>query len=231
MEPVPADAGAPASARLRPEAYPGDAEIVARVRAGDAALFEVLMRRYNVRLYRAVRSVLRDEAEVEDVMQQAYLRAYAALGEFEGLSSFSTWLLRIGFNEALQRLRGRRRVSPVELEEGTEGSMDGQPSPEERAASRQALGLLEGAIDRLPPIHRTVIMLRDVEDLSTEETATVLQVSEDVVKVRLHRARAALREAMEEQLGSSAREAFPFRAPRCDRVVAAVMARIMPSRG
>ncbi len=215
------------AARLRPETYPEDDEIVARVRAGDAALFEVLIRRHNARLYRAVRSVLRDEAEVEDVMQQAYLRAYAALGEFEGLSSFSTWLLRIGFNEALQRLRGRRRGSPVELEEGTEGSMDGQPNPEERAASRQALGLLEEAIDRLPPIHRTVILLREVEGLTTEEAAAVLEVSAAVVKVRLHRARAALRAELTRELGRGAREAFPFPAERCDRIVRAVLGRIL----
>src|SRR5512142_898190 len=114
--------------RLRPEAYPGDEEIVARVRAGDVALFEVLIRRHNVRLYRAVRGVLRDEAEVEDVMQQAYLRAYAGLGAFEGLSSFSTWLLRIGLNEALQRLRGRRRASPVDAGEAMEAAMDDLPT-------------------------------------------------------------------------------------------------------
>jgi RNA polymerase sigma-70 factor (ECF subfamily) len=215
--------------RLRPEAYPADEEIVARVRAGDAALFEVLIRRHNTRLYRAVRGILRDEAEVEDAMQQAYLRAYAALGEFEGLSSFSTWLVRIGLNEALGRVRKRRNFVPVESGEATEGSMHDQPDPEERAASRQALALLERAIDRLPSIHRTVILLREVEGLSTEEAAHALGVSEAVVKVRLHRARAALRDVLTRELGRSAGDAFPFPAERCDRIVRGVLAHILPA--
>ncbi len=218
--------------RLRPEAYPADEEIVARVRAGDVALFEVLMRRHNTRLYRAVRGVLRDEAEVEDAMQQAYLRAYAALHEWEGRSAFSTWLIRIGLNEALQRLRSRRRIAPVEaLDEAatTEGSMERHvPTPEEKAVTHQALQLLERAIDRLPAIHRTVILLREVEGLSTEEAAVALEVSEAVVKVRLHRARQALRDELTRELGQSAAEAFPFPATRCDRVVRAVLARILP---
>ena len=214
--------------RLRPEAYPADEEIVARVRAGDAALVEVLMRRHNTRLYRAVRGVLRDEAEVEDAMQQAYLQAYAALGEFEGLSSFSTWLVRIGLNEALGRLRKRRSDVPVEPGDGTEHAMNDQPDPEERAASRQALGLLEDASDRLPPNHRTVILLREVEGLSTEEAAHALGVSEAVVKVRLHRARAAVRDLLTRDLGRNASDAFPFPAERCDRIVRAELGRILP---
>lgn len=218
-----------AAARLRPEAYPADEEIVARVRAGDTALFEVLMRRHNVRLYRAVRGVIRDETEVEDVMQQAYLRAYAALGEFEGLSSFSTWLIRIGLNEALGRIRKRRHLVPIDAGEGTEASMHDDPTPEDRAASREALGLLERAIDGLPPIHRTVILLREVEGLSTEEAARALEVSEAVVKVRLHRARTALRESLTRALGRNAQDAFPFPATRCDRVVRGVLAQILPT--
>jgi RNA polymerase sigma-70 factor (ECF subfamily) len=216
-------------ARLRPEAFPADEEIVARVRAGDAALFEVLMRRHNTRLYRAIRGVLRDEAEVEDAMQQTYLRAFAALGEFEGLSSFSTWLVRIGLNEALGRVRRRSPVALVEATEGMEASMQDEPTPEERAASRQALGFLERAIDGLPPIHRTVILLREVEGLSTEEAAAALGVNEAVVKVRLHRARRALRDSLTRELGRSARDAFPFEAPRCDRVVREVLGRILGS--
>jgi RNA polymerase sigma-70 factor (ECF subfamily) len=215
--------------RLRPEAYPGDQEIVARVRAGDTALFEVLMRRYNTRLYRAVRGVLRDEAEVEDAMQQAYLRAYTALGTFEGASSFSTWLVRIGINEALGRLRGRRRAEPIEEGGAMERAMEHVPTPEERAASHQALELLERAIDRLPPIHRTVILLRQVEGLTTEEVAEALDVSEAVVKVRLHRARMALRQELTRELGQNAAEAFPFPATRCDRIVRAVLSKILPS--
>jgi RNA polymerase sigma-70 factor, ECF subfamily len=224
MDPIAAPAGLAGAA-------PSDEEIVGRVRSGEGALFEVLMRRHNTRLYRAVRGVLRDEAEVEDAMQQTYLRAYAALGEFEGLSSFSTWLLRIGLNEALGRLRRRHRTAPVEeAEAAMEGAMERAPTPEERAASRQVLGLLERAIDRLPPIHRTVILLREVEGLSTEEAARALEVSEAVVKVRLHRARLALRQALTRDLGKSAREAFSFPATRCDRVVKAVLAKILGPR-
>jgi RNA polymerase sigma-70 factor (ECF subfamily) len=228
MEKSPRPAAAEA-ARLRPEAYPPDEEIVARVRAGDTALFEVLMRRHNVRLYRAVRGIIRDETEVEDVMQQAYLRAFAALGEFEGFSSFSTWLIRIGLNEALGRLRKRRHLVPVEAGDGTEASMQDEPSPEERAASREALGLLERAIDGLPAIHRTIILLREVEGLSTEDAAHALDVSEAVVKVRLHRARTALRDALTRELGRNAKDAFPFPATRCDRVVRGVLAQILPT--
>lgn len=212
---------------MGPESFPSDEEVVARVRAGDVAIFEVLMRRHNSRLYRVVRSVIKDEAEAEDVMQQAYLRAYAALNGFEGNSSFATWLTRIGLNEALGRLRKGRWLEPVdELPERTENWMEPAPTPEDLAASHETARLVERAIDRLPPIHRTVIMLRDIEQLSTEEAASVLQVSEDVVKVRLHRARLALRDALSEEVGESAREAFPFQAPRCDRVVNAVMIRL-----
>lgn len=207
---------------------PADEELVARIRAGEPALFEVLMRRHNARLYRAVRSVLPDEAEVEDVMQQAYLRAYGALDGFAGLSSFSTWLTRIGVNEALGRLRSQRRLEPVEeLPESSDAWAEAPPTPEDAAASRETARLVERAIDRLASIHRTVIVLRDVEQLSTAEVAAILEVSQDVVKVRLHRARQVLRDALLREVGASAREAFPFHAPRCDRVVNAVMARIV----
>jgi RNA polymerase sigma-70 factor (ECF subfamily) len=211
------------------ETPPSDEEIVARVRAGDLALFEILMRRHNARLYRAVRSVITDEAEVEDVMQQAYLHAYTALDGFAGLSSFATWLTRIGLNEALGRLRKQRWLQPVEeLPDGTEdGLMEPAPGPEDLASSHERARLVERAIDRLPRIHRTVLMLREIEQLSTQEAASVLQVSEDVVKVRLHRAHMALRDALAEEAKGCAREAFPFHAPRCDRVVNAVMARLL----
>ena len=217
-----------ATPRAGLESPPSDEEIVARVRAGDVALFEVLMRRHNPRLYRVVRSVIRDEAEAEDVMQQAYLHAYTALEGFAGLSSFATWLTRIGLNEALARLRKRRWLEPVQdLPENTESMMEPAPNPEELASARETARMVELAIDRLPPIHRTVLMLREIEQLSTEETAAILQVSEDAVKVRLHRARQALRDALADMAEGSAREAFPFFAPRCDRVVNAVMARLL----
>ncbi|HET6437624.1 MAG TPA: RNA polymerase sigma factor [Anaeromyxobacter sp.] len=203
-----------------------DTEIVARVRAGDVPLFEILMRRHNARLYRVVRSVLRDEDEAEDAMQQAYLRAYRSLGQFEGLSSFSTWLLRIGLNEALGRVRGRGRMVALDDLGEAEAMSERSPNPEESASSRQAVFLVERAIDRLPAIHRTILVLREVEGLSTSEAARTLGVTEEVAKVRLHRARLALRDALAEELGRDLREAFPFEAPRCDRVVNRVMAEL-----
>jgi RNA polymerase sigma-70 factor (ECF subfamily) len=211
----------------------GDEEIVARVRGGDTAFFEVLMRRHNRSLYRAVRAVLRDDTEAEDVMQQAYLSAYAHLHQFAGQARFSTWLLRIGVNEALGRLRQRRRhLQPIEDQEQTEdrttpGALeDRMPTPEDRAADHELAVLLEGIVDGLPATYREVFVLRLVEGLDTAETAAVLDLSQEAVKQRLHRAREMVQGSVEARMGSAAAGAFEFRAPRCDRVVAAVMARL-----
>jgi RNA polymerase sigma-70 factor, ECF subfamily len=222
------------AARLAPEAVKAalatvsDVDVVRRVIAGDRPSFEILMRRHNTRVWRAIRSVLRDDAEAEDAMQQAWLSAYQHLPQFQGGSAFSTWLTRIALNEALARLRRRNPLAlAAELEEDameltTPPSFD----PERRAAGRQLAGLLEEAIDALPVNHRTVVMLREVEGLSTADTAEAMGISEDVVKVRLHRAKAALRNALYERTGEAAGEAFTFLAPRCDRMVAAVFARL-----
>ncbi|ABC80242.1 RNA polymerase sigma factor [Anaeromyxobacter dehalogenans] len=219
------------SVRGVPARAPSDSDVVARVLEGDVALFEVLMRRHNPRLYRAIRSVLRNEAEVEDAMQQAYLQAYAHLGDFQGHAAFSTWLVRIGVNEALMRLRGRERLVPLldEREDGGIGREEervADPSPEDAAAAREARVLLEQAVDRLPLHLRTVYVLREIEQLSTAEVAAALDLGEEAVKVRLHRARLALRGLIAERVGQGAPEAFGFLAPRCDRVVAAVLAAI-----
>jgi RNA polymerase sigma-70 factor, ECF subfamily len=175
---------------------------------------------------------LRDEQEAEDAMQQAYLLAYAHLGDFEGASAFSTWLTRIAVNEALACLRKRRHhgaldVTLDETQEDAEAAMESPlESPEDRAAAQETMRLLEQAVDRLPPIHRTAFILRDVEQLSTAETAASLGITEEAAKLRLHRARLALRDALAEAVGQTAPQAFAFLAPRCDRVVAAVMAAI-----
>lgn len=205
-----------------------DAEVVRRVVDGDRALFEVLMRRHNKRVYRAIRGILRNEEEVEDTMQQAYLLAYAHLEEFAGASSFSTWLTRIAINEAFARLRKAGRLSLVdEIPDYAEDIMRSPPqSPEDRAVARESMRFLESAIDKLPPLYRTAFMLREVEQLSTTETSESLGITEEAVKVRLHRARLALREALASTVGQSAPQAFEFLVPRCDRVVAAVMATI-----
>ena len=211
---------------LAAPAGPADEDILERVRAGETALFEVLMRRHNTRVYRAIRSIIRDEAEVEDLMQQAYLHAYENLDRFEGASRFSTWLLRIALNEALMRARKSARLSvvaepPVDEERGMPAT-----SPEEHAHDRQVVALLEAAVDSLPDLYRTAFMLREVQGLSTAEAADLLDVTEDVVKTRLHRARGLVRDALLARAGANAGEAFRFFDPRCDRVVGGVMARI-----
>lgn len=207
-----------------------DAEVVRRVRAGEQALFEVLLRRHDRRVYRTVRAILRDEDEVEDAMQQAWIQAYLHLAEFQGNAAFSTWLVRIAANEALQRLRKRGPLAPVAVTGDEEDTMSPGEDPEERAAAREAIRLLERAIEALPPHHRLVFMLREVEGLSTAETAEALGIAEDAAKVRLHRARAALRKILDETMDGAAAEAFPFHAPRCDRIVVRVMEAIADLR-
>ncbi len=210
---------------------PGDAEVVRRVLAGETALFELLMRRHDQRVYRAVRSILHDEAEAEDAMQQTWLLAWTGLSGFAGASAFSTWLVRIAVNEALGRARRRARgAAAISLAGAAEGAM-GVPddSPEERATGAESRRILERSIDRLPQPYRTVFVLREVEQLSTAETADALGLSEDAVKVRLHRARLALRDTLAEEIGVAAPQTFTFLAPRCNRLVAAVMQRILAS--
>lgn len=210
-----------------------DAEVVRRVVAGERALFEVLMRRYNQRVYRAIRSILRDEQDTEDAMQQAYLQAFAHLKDFEGTAAFSTWLTRIAFNEALASLRKRGGAEPLDgIREVDEDSMRSPlQSPEDRAVDQQSMRLLEEAVDRLLPIYRMTFMLREVEQLSTAETAASLGITEEAVKVRLHRARLSVRDSLAAAVGQTAPDAFSFLAPRCNRVVATVMAAIASLSG
>ncbi len=214
---------ADAADAVTPTAALSDADVVRSVRAGEQALFEVLLRRHDRRVYRTVRAILRDEDEVEDAMQQAWIQAYLHLAEFQGNAAFSTWLVRIAANEALQRLRKRGPLSPVAISGDEEDVMSPGQDPEERAAAREAVELLERAVDALPPHHRLVFMLREVEGLSTAETAAALGIAEDAAKVRLHRAKAALRRSLEETVEGAADQAFPFHAPRCNRIVARVM--------
>jgi RNA polymerase sigma-70 factor (ECF subfamily) len=211
-----------------------DEEVVGQVLSGQTAQFEILMRRYNERIYRAVRAILRDEREAEDVMQQAYVSAYAHLRQFNGHAKFSTWLTRIAINEALARIRRRRRYEPFhEAAPNVETFMPPAPGPdpERNAFSSELRALLESAIDRLPDGSREVFVLRQVEGLSTSEVAAALGVSDEVVKTRLSRARAALRRDLMERTGATAPEVFRFYRPRCDRVVAIVLARIGASSG
>lgn len=204
-----------------------DEEIVVRVLAGETALFEVLMRRHNQRLYRAARAILRDDHEAEDVMQEAYVNAYSHLNQFDGRAQFSTWLTKIAVYEALARVRRRGRYDPMD-ESALETLMPPTPTPDpERQAFGRELGaLIESAVDQLGDGYREVFMLRQVEGMSTAETAQALGVSEDVVKTRFSRARSALQRDLLERTDSAATTAFTFGQARCDRVVAAVMSRI-----
>jgi RNA polymerase sigma-70 factor (ECF subfamily) len=211
------------------DADPDDA-LIGRIRAGDTACFELLIRRHNERIYRTVRAVLGDDADVEDVMQQAYVSAYQHLGGFEGRARFSTWMTRIAINEAYARLRKRHRSGPAPWEDddamADEPEASG-PSPEQIAARREMQVLLERAVDTLSVPNRTVFVLRSVQGLSTAETAACLTISEEAVKTRLHRANEALRLWLASQIGGTVHEAFRFYRPRCDAVVGQVMARLV----
>lgn len=206
-----------------------DEEIVERVKAGETALYEILMRRYNQRLYRVTVSIVRDVAEAEDVMQDAYVRAYGHLGQFAGRAPFSAWLTRIAVNEALARLRMRSQNEQLEeREDGGIGmkTIDAALDPEQMAASAETAQLLESAVLQLPEQYRAVVMLRDVEEMSTKETANALELSEENVKVRLHRGHAIMRSWLLARVGASGKKAFPFMGERCDRVVSGVMDRL-----
>ncbi len=208
-----------------------DEEIVARVQEGEIALYEVLMRRHNQRLYRAVRGVLRNESDIEDILQDAYLAAFEALGGFEGRSRFSTWLVRIAINKALDRIRRTSRIVGLDgwpeeeiLERVPEARRS--PNPEAESGRRELSRLLEEAIDTLPAPFRSAYLLREVEGLSTRETAECLGIEPATVKTRIHRARARLRESLEEMVGASAPDTFNFGASRCDALVERVFEQI-----
>jgi RNA polymerase sigma-70 factor (ECF subfamily) len=185
------------------------------------------MRRHNERVYRAARAILRDEREAEDVMQEAYVNAYTHLRQFDARAQFSTWLTKIAVNEALLRAKRRGRydlMDDASLETVMPKTI--APDPERQAFGRELGALIESAIDRLGDGYREVFMLRQVEGMSTAETADVLGVSEDVVKTRFSRARRALQEDLLERTGEASHTAFTFGQSRCDLVVERVLARI-----
>ena len=207
-----------------------DEEVVDRVRGGETALYEIIMRRYNQRLYQVARAILRDDSEAEDVMQDAYVRAYEHLDQFARRAPFSTWLTRIAIHEALARVRQRNRTQQINdgEHEGefvmnlAESSLD----PEQKASKAELGRLLEEALLALPVPLRAVIMLRDVEELNTSETAEALEITEENVKIRLHRGRALVRGWLFQRVGARAKDAFPFMGDRCDRVVQKVLERL-----
>lgn len=203
-----------------------DEEIVARVVAGDRALFEILMRRHNQRVYRAVRAILGGDDDAEDVIQQAYLNAYQHLRQFAGEARFSTWLTRIAVNEALARRRKRNEFTDGDDEAMIQLVPAADADPEQQTYAAELREVMEAEVAALPDSFRAVMILRDVEGLSTAETAATLGISEDLVKTRLHRARAILRERLYQRAGVTLDSLFTFGNARCDRVVAAVMAQI-----
>ena len=218
---------------------PGDADLARRVLAGEAAAFEQLMRRYNRALYRTAKAILRDEAEAEDALQEAYLQVYRTIGTWRGDARLSTWLARVVANEALMRLRKQVRRSsivplragadPDEVNQTAEDSMDNGP---ERSAQRAEMRkLLEERIDALPGAYRAVFVLRAVEDYSVEETSAILQIPEATVRSRFFRARSLLREGLASEVDLACGDAFAFAGERCDRIVTAVMARLAKEPG
>jgi RNA polymerase sigma-70 factor, ECF subfamily len=207
-----------------------DEEVVRRVVAGERELFELLLRRYNQRVYRTVRTMVRNPDDAEDVMQQAYVSAYRHLHQFEGRSSFATWLTKIALREAAARTKKELSHLRIVPAPGSENDMTDYPEPsadpETRAVAADLMQHVETIIADLPEAYRSVLLLREVEGLSTEETASCLEVSEDVVKTRLHRARAMLRDGLFARAGIGLQSIFTFGAKRCDRVVANVMEEI-----
>jgi RNA polymerase sigma factor (sigma-70 family) len=212
-----------------------DMDIIRRVLDGDTAGFELIMRRYNRRLFRIARSVLRNDADAEDVVQDAYMRAYEHLTEFEGKGAFSAWLAKIALNEALSRLRGAaaamNRISFDDPEESEEANymssvISGLPSPEQNVARGEVRHLLESAIDALPDAYRMTFILCGVEEMSVAETADCLEVEPATVKSRYHRARNILRQQLSSLVDTTSGEAFSFDGLRCDRIVSGVFLRL-----
>jgi len=229
MQPNPA----PTTTAPNAEDAAPDEELIRRVLAGEVSVYAGLMRRHNQRLYRAARAIVKDEDEVEDVMQEAYVRAFTHLKDFDGRARFSTWLTRIAVHEALARLRKKRRHDSIEaMEEAADHSSRGElmepthRTPEHDVRDRELGAILEEAIDALPEVFRTVFVLRAVEEMSTTETAECLDIPEDTVKTRLHRARNLLQKHLLDQIEARTAQAFDPQAARCTRVVMRVLRRI-----
>lgn len=211
-----------------------DMELVERARARDASAFRTIMKTYNQRLYRLARGIVRNDSEAEDVVQEGYVRAFSHLDGFRGDSTLATWLSRIIINEALGRLRKKRRSLevPESVHPQAEANIIQFPAntsnddPERTMAQRQILNLVERATDNLPDVYRTVFVARVIEGLSIEETSELLDVKPETVKTRLHRARQLVRKQLDAQIGPVLLDAFPFAGRRCERLTVAVLARL-----
>ena len=215
-----------------------DAELAARAANGDQPAFEAIMRRHNRLLFRTARSILKNDAETEDALQEAYLRAWRALASFRAEAKLSTWLVRIVINESLGRLRRQgAQVIPLDTamdvdENPSEAWMEDDPDqrPDHVAMRAEVRRLMEARIDTLPDAFRTVFMLRAVEELSVEEVAVVLEIPEATVRTRFFRARSLLREGLSRDVDLAIGDAFSFAGVRCDRIVAGVLARLAHDR-
>ncbi len=211
-----------------------DAELVRRARERDPGAIRAIMQANNRRLFRMARGILKDDSEAEDVVQEAYVRAFTHLDSFRGDSSLATWLTRIAMNEALGRLR--RRHPTVDYTTLKPGVLEAQiiqfplsampDDPERTMAQREIQTVVERAIDELPDAFRSVFIARVVEGMSIEETAELLDLKPETVKTRLHRARALLRDNVEKRIGPVVMEAFPFAGKRCERLTQAVLKRL-----
>ena len=213
----------------------GDAELAGRAAEGDHGAFETIMRRHNRLLFRAARSILKNDEEAEDAVQEAYLQAFHALGSFRAEARLSTWLVRIAVNQALGRLRKRSAADVIPLDSAMEAAqthseawMEQDPSgqPESAAARAQLRKLIEARIDKLPEAFRPVFVLRAIEELTVEETAAALGIPEATVRSRFFRARSLMREGLSRDMDLGYEDAFSFDGERCDRIVEGVMAKI-----
>jgi RNA polymerase sigma-70 factor (ECF subfamily) len=204
------------------DAERSDRDVIAHVLAGDHAAFEVLVRRYNQRMFRAARAITRTDVDAEDVLQQAWLDVFRKLAQFRGDASFATWATRIAVHQAVAVIRKRPLVAEV-VDAASEVAPDAE-------LSRARIGaLLESCLASIPQGNREVMVLRDVLELDTAETAACLGLTEEAVRVRLHRARAAVAAALTEQLADHAREIYTFDGERCDRITAFVMCNVLGS--
>lgn len=225
------------------DGHDGDAQLVRRIAAMDPAALQALMRRHNQRLYRVARGILRNDADAEEAVQEAFFKAYRGIASFRGDSSLSTWLVRIVVNESNRRLRKINHLSTwlefssetmrnaMEMTLIMDESSSNQPEP--TLVGVQTRHLLESHIDQLPDLFRSVFVMRAVEELSVEETAVSLGIPAATVRTRYFRARKLLRKSLEGEMGASINTVFSFDGERCDRIVAAVMARLhqMPAHG
>jgi RNA polymerase sigma factor (sigma-70 family) len=206
-----------------------DEQVVSRVLSGERDIYEVIVRRHNLKLYRVARGILKDEEEIEDVMQEAYLKAFEKLHQFKGKSSFSTWLTRILINSAFARFNEQKRHHMLEIDKLSEDALvapeeqASEPSPEMRASLRTAL---ESAISSLPSSYRSVFMLREMTGMTTADTAFCLDISEENVKVRLHRAKEMLKKILRQGFGET--DLFEFGDARCDALTGRVMGILLP---